>query len=43
MNRKKYLIVGAGWAGSTIAKLLHDNGNTVKIVEKEDYIGGHSS
>ncbi len=43
MKSKKYLIVGAGWAGSTIAKLLKESGNTVKIVEKENYIGGHSS
>ena len=41
--KKKYLIVGAGWSGATIAKLLSDAGNDVQILEKENYIGGHSS
>jgi UDP-galactopyranose mutase len=40
---KKYLIIGAGWSGATIARLLYDAGNQVKIIEKENYIGGHSS
>ncbi len=39
----KYLIIGAGWSGATVAKLLHESGNQVKIIEKEKYIGGHSS
>tara|TARA_B100001996_G_C18649513_1_gene588823 strand:+ start:579 stop:1691 length:1113 start_codon:yes stop_codon:yes gene_type:complete len=43
MNNKKYLIIGAGWSGATIAKLLQEAGNQVKIIEKENYIGGHSS
>jgi len=43
MINKKFLIVGAGWSGATIAKLLNDSGNFVKIIEKENYIGGHSS
>ena len=43
MTKKRYLIIGAGWSGATIAKLLYDSGNEVKILEKENYIGGHSS
>ena len=43
MTKKRYLIIGAGWSGATIAKLLNDSGNEVKILEKENYIGGHSS
>lgn len=43
MKSKKYLIVGAGWSGATIARLLADSGNEVKIIEKESYVGGHSS
>jgi len=43
MRKKRYLIIGAGWSGATIAKLLYNSGNEVKILEKENYIGGHSS
>ena len=43
MNKKKYLIIGAGWSGATISNLLTNSGHKVKILEKENYIGGHSS
>lgn len=43
MSKKKYLIIGAGWSGATIANLLTNSGHKVKILEKENYIGGHSS
>ena len=36
----KYLIVGAGLFGSTLANLLHSAGHSVLVVEKEDYFGG---
>ena len=43
MKKQKYLIIGAGWSGATIANLLSNSGHKVKILEKENYIGGHSS
>lgn len=36
----KILIVGAGLSGCTIARLLHDRGHDIEIMEKEDCIGG---
>lgn len=36
-----YIIVGAGLAGSTIARLLCDEGYKVKIVDKRDVVGGN--
>ena len=41
MGRKKVLILGAGAAGITAAKTLHDKGITDFVVlEGQDYIGG---
>ncbi len=40
--RKKILVVGAGWAGSTIANILKSNNNEVLVVEKDNVVGGHS-
>ena len=37
----KYLIVGAGLAGATLARLLYDSGNDVTIVDKRDHIAGN--
>lgn len=37
---KKVLILGAGFAGCTIAYLLSKEGYDCTIIEKEDYIGG---
>ena len=42
-SKKRYLIIGAGWSGATIANQLNANGNYVKVIEKENYVGGHSS
>ena len=40
-RRKKVLILGAGAAGITAAKTLHDQGVTDFVVlEGQDYIGG---
>lgn len=36
----RILVVGAGLTGCSIARLLHDKGFSVKIIEKEDRVGG---
>ncbi len=36
-----YLIVGAGLAGATLARLLTDYGDTVTIIDKRDHIAGN--
>ena len=38
-----YLIVGAGFFGATCARLLHDAGKSVLVVERNNYIGGHAA
>ena len=40
-SSKKVLIVGAGVAGSTIARVLADNDVKVEILEKRDHIAGN--
>ena len=40
-SSKKVLIVGAGLAGSTIARVLADNSVKVEILEKRDHIAGN--
>lgn len=35
-------VIGAGWAGCTTARMLHDAGYRVSIFEKERVVGGHS-
>lgn len=37
-----FLIVGAGFAGATMARLLADAGKRVLIVDKRDHIGGNA-
>lgn len=38
-----YLIVGAGFFGATCARLLHDAGYSVLVLEEQEYLGGHSA
>lgn len=37
-----WLIVGAGFAGATMARLLADDGKRVLIIDKRDHIGGNA-
>ena len=39
--KKKILIVGAGLAGATVARVLVENGFKVKIIEKRNHIAGN--
>ena len=39
---KKILIVGAGFAGCTIARILADKGMKISLIEKRNHIGGNS-
>ncbi len=41
MKKKKILIVGAGLAGATIARILSEKDLMVKIIEKRDHIAGN--
>ena len=41
LYRKKVLIVGAGLAGSTIARILAENNVLVQIIEKRDHVAGN--
>lgn len=36
-----YLIVGAGFSGATIARVLAEKGRRVKIWEQRPHIGGN--
>lgn len=36
------LIVGAGWTGATVARVLHDAGASVEVVESAAVVGGHA-
>ena len=42
MKKRQVLVVGAGLAGSTIARVLADNAIKVKILEKRNHIAGNS-
>ena len=35
------LIIGSGFAGSVVARVLAQRGEKVKIIEKRDHIGGN--
>tara|TARA_Y100000589_G_scaffold330334_1_gene379659 strand:+ start:4645 stop:5775 length:1131 start_codon:yes stop_codon:yes gene_type:complete len=41
LKKKKILIVGAGLAGATIARILSEKDLMVKIIEKRDHIAGN--
>lgn len=36
------LVVGAGWSGAVVARMLHDDGIPVHVVERAEVVGGHS-
>ena len=40
-NNKKVLVVGAGLAGTTIARVLAENNIKVEIIEKRNHVGGN--
>lgn len=42
MSRVDYLIVGAGFAGATLARKLHDFGKSVIVIEKRNHIAGNA-
>lgn len=42
MEAKRYLVVGAGWAGSTIARKLAEDGSKVLVVDRNGYVAGHA-
>ena len=35
------LIIGSGFAGSVVARVLAEKGEKVKIIEKRNHIGGN--
>ena len=35
------LIIGSGFAGATVARILAERGEKVKIIEKRPHIGGN--
>lgn len=40
MKAKNVLVIGAGLTGATVARRLADEGYSVTVLEKEDYVGG---
>ena len=42
MSKKKILIVGTGFSGSTIARLLAETGHEVNIIDKRNHIAGNA-
>ncbi len=41
MQKYDYLIVGAGLFGSVFARIMKDNGKSVLVIDKRNYIGGN--
>lgn len=41
-SRPRVAVIGAGWAGATAGRLLHDAGVDVHIYERNTAVGGHS-
>lgn len=41
MTDKKILIVGAGFSGSVIARMLAEDGYLVNVIDKRDHVGGN--
>ncbi len=42
MKREKILVVGAGFAGATIARVLAENSIRVHVIDKRSHIGGNA-
>lgn len=42
LSKRDWLIVGAGFAGATMARLLAEQGQKVLVVEKRGHIGGNA-
>lgn len=43
MKNYDFIVCGAGFAGATAAHLLNKAGASVLVLEKENYVGGHSA
>ena len=41
-NTKKILIVGAGFAGATIARILAEKGFSIDVIDRRDHIAGNA-
>ena len=41
-NKKKILVVGAGFSGVTIANILSNHGYSIDIIDKRNHIGGNA-
>ena len=42
MKAKKFLIVGAGFAGSVCARILAEAGRTVQVIDRRHHVGGNA-
>lgn len=42
MKHYDYLVVGAGLAGATFARLMAESGKTVKVIEKRNHVAGNA-
>lgn len=42
MNKKKILVVGAGFSGAVIARQLADRGHRVTVIDKKNHVAGHA-
>ena len=39
---KKYLVVGAGFSGATLARCLADAGHTVEVIDERQHVAGNA-
>lgn len=42
MSPRRVAVIGAGWSGATVARVLHDAGIAVEVFEAAGAVGGHS-